>query len=126
MQKIYYKKELLAIKIDLLPKGSTPLTDPTFPLQIVALAHPKGKILAAHMHEPKKRTTPYLQECLVVKKGKIKVELYTREKKKFKKVFLKEGQALLMINCGVGITVMQDCEVMEFKNGPFVEDKVLI
>lgn len=126
MEKIFYKDTLVAIKISSFPKGSTPLTDPYGPLQLVTLKHPKGAYLKAHMHKPKKRVTQKLQECLVVKKGKIKVNLYSPDKVKFKKIFLKEGQLLFMVNGGLGITVIADCEIMEFKNGPFVEDKVLI
>lgn len=126
MGKIFYKKDLVAVKIAKIPKGSKPLTDPGYPLQIVSLSHPTGKYLVAHTHAPKKRVTNFLQECLFVKKGKIKIELYSKDKIKFKKIFLKEGQMLLMINGGLSITVMKDCEVLEFKNGPFVEDKVLI
>lgn len=126
MEKIFYKKDLVAIKITKIPKGSTPLTDPVYPLQIVSLSHPKGKYLVAHTHSPKKRVTNFLQECLIVKKGKIKIELYSKDKTKFKKLFLKEGQMLLMVNGGLSITVIEDCEALEFKNGPFAEDKVLI
>lgn len=126
MEQIFHNKKLVALKITKIPKGSIPLTDSKESLQIVSLNHPKGAVLKAHMHEPKERVTPRLQECLIVKKGKIKADLYSTKKRYFKSVFISEGQALLLIDCGIGIKMMKDSEVLEFKNGPFVEDKVLI
>ena len=62
----------------------------------------------------------------MVRKGKLKVDLYGPDKKLFKKIFLNPGQVLIVMNGGIGIHVMQDAEFFEFKNGPFKEDKVLI
>ncbi|KKQ96658.1 MAG: hypothetical protein UV74_C0010G0004 [Candidatus Woesebacteria bacterium GW2011_GWB1_43_14] len=126
MEKIFYKKTLIGIRIKKIPKGSVPLTDGKEPLQLVSLKHPKGSYLKAHIHEPKKRVTRSLQECLIVKKGKIRLDLYGRDKKKFKRLFLKAGESFILMNGGIGIHLLEDSECLEVKNGPFVEDKVLI
>lgn len=106
--------------------GSTPITSPDQPLQIVTLKHKKGTFLKAHLHVPKKRQTKRLQECLFLKRGKIKIDLYIVSKKYIQSLFLKEGQIFLLIEGGYGIHILEDCEMFEFKNGPFVEDKLLI
>ena len=67
-----------------------------------------------------------MQECIIVKKGKIRVDLYGPDKKMFKKVVLKTGDLLILLNGGYGIHILEDAEMIELKNGPFVEDKVLI
>ena len=126
MSEIRYKKKLVAILLGRFPKGSIPQTDGKEPLQLVSLKHPKGKYLLAHTHKPIKRQTAKMQECLIVKKGKIKVDLYGPDKKMFKKIVMKTGDLLFLANGGYGIHILEDAELVELKNGPFIEDKVLL
>lgn len=126
MANILYKNKLVAIVLGRFPKGSIPQTDGKEPLQLVTLKHPKGKYLLAHTHEPKKRQTDRMQECLIVKKGRIRIDLYGPDKKMFKKITLKTGGLLLLVDGGYGIQILDDAEMIELKNGPFIEDKVLL
>lgn len=126
MEKIYNNKILVAIRVSKIKNGSIPITDINQPLQLVTLRHRKGSYLRAHVHNPKKRVTASLQECIVVKKGRVKVDLYTINKKYIKSLFLKQGQALLLVEGGYGIRLCEDSELIELKNGPFIEDKVFV
>lgn len=127
IKKIFYKKILIGIHVRELTQGSVPITDPEEFVQVVGLKHPKGAYLKAHIHKPKKRVTLRLQEGLLVRKGKINIDLYpTGEKKPWKRVMVKEGEMFLLLNGGIGIHIIEDAEMFEFKNGPFAEDKVLI
>lgn len=126
MTNILYKNKLVAIVLRHFPKGSIPQTDGKEPLQLVTLKHPKGKYLLAHTHKPTPRQTEKMQECLIIKKGKIRVDLYGSDKKMFKKITLKTGDLLLLVDGGYGIHVLDDAEMIELKNGPFIEDKVLL
>jgi hypothetical protein len=126
MQEIYFKKTLLGIKITRIPKGSIPQTRESGALQLVTLKHPAKTILKAHKHVPKKRVTQRLQECLVVKTGKIRVDLYNLNDKLVKHVYLTAGQIFISVSGGIGIKFIKDSEIFEFKNGPFIEDKLLI
>ena len=126
MEKFFFKKTLVAVKFTKINEGSNPLTDPDQSLQLVTLKHPRGSYLKAHMHKPQKRITRSLQECLIVKKGKIRLDLYSPTKILFKKTHLKEGQALILLNGGYGIHLVEDSELFEIKNGPFIVDKILI
>ena len=126
MEKIFYKNKLIGLKITKLPKGSVPATDEAQPLQLVTLKHPKGTFLRAHIHTPKKRTTERLQECLIVRKGKVRLDLYGPDKRFFKYIYLKEGQSFISLAGGLAIHVLKDAEIFEVKNGPFKEDKILI
>lgn len=126
MPNIIYKNKLVGILLSSFPKGSIPQTDDREPLQLVTLKHSKGKYLLAHTHRPIKRQTAKLQECLVVKKGRIRIDLYGPDKKMFKKLNLKTGDLFILLNGGYGIHILEDAEMIELKNGPFIEDKVLI
>ncbi|HTW96842.1 MAG TPA: hypothetical protein VMD74_04270 [Candidatus Methylomirabilis sp.] len=126
MEKIYYGEKLIGLRIKTLAKGSTPVTEDKQPLQLVTLKHPAGAYLKAHAHRPRRRTTERLQECLMVKKGRIKLDLYGPDKKLFKHLFLAAGDIFISLNGGIGIHFLQDGEIIEVKNGPFKEDKILI
>ena len=126
MQKIFYKKTLVGIKIISLLKKTVPVTDDKEPIQVLTLKHPKGTYLVAHTHTERKRVANRTQECLIVKKGKIKIDLYGPDKKFFKYVYLKEGQMFLLLHGGYGIHMKEDSELFEVKNGPYIEDKEVI
>lgn len=126
IKKIIYKNELLGIRIRDISHGSVPITDGGEPLQLVTLKHPKGAYLKAHIHTPKKRVTNSLQECLIVKKGRVKLDLYGHDKKFHKYLYLKPGEVFVLAKGGYGIQLMEDSELIEVKNGPFKEDKILI
>ncbi len=126
MEQIIYKKKLVGLLIRSFPKGSLPQTDGKEPLQLVTLKHPKGKYLLAHCHQPKKRKIEKLQECLIIKKGRVKLDIYSPDKKLIKSIILKTGDCFLLANGGYGIHILEDAEMYELKNGPFIEDKILI
>lgn len=126
MDKIFYKNKLVGFRLRVLSKGSIPITDGSEPLQVVTLKHPKGVYLKAHMHAPRKRQTASLQECLIIKKGKVKLDLYGPDKKFLKYIYLSAGELFLLMGGGIGIHVIKNAEMIEVKNGPFKEDKVLI
>ena len=126
MIKIYDKNLLLGIKINKIKTGSIPITNSSEFVQIVTLKHDKGSYLKAHTHKPKKRVTQKLQECMVVVKGEIKLDLYNLKNKLVRHITIKAGQAFLILNGGVGVHIKKDAEIIEIKNGPFIEDKELI
>ena len=127
MEEIYYKKILIGLCVRRLKRGSNPVTPDKEPLQLVTLKQPKGHYFMPHRHTPKTRTTHHLQECLVVRKGKVRVDLYAPGDIKFKSLALKEGELFILLKGGYGIRVLEDAELFELKNGPFLEDdKILI
>lgn len=103
-----------------------PITDPDESLQLVIHKRSAGEYTKAHIHAPKKRITKKLHECLVVIKGKIKVDFYTPDKKYFKSIYLSAGEAIIFMNGGHGVHILKDSEIIEIKNGPFIEDKIFI
>src|SRR3990167_2065551 len=88
MEKIIYNNILIAVRVKKLKTGATPLTKPSEPLQVLTHKRLAGKKTLAHFHLPKKRVTQTLQECLIVIKGRIKIDLYGTHKKKFKSLYL--------------------------------------
>lgn len=126
MEKIFYKKVLLGTRIKRFEKGSNPLTDDAEFIQALSLKHPKGSYLKAHYHKPMKRVTSKVQECLIVQRGRVKLDLYGYDNKFFKFIFLGPGEVFILLNGAFGIHMVKDSELIEVKNGPFKKDKILI
>jgi cupin fold WbuC family metalloprotein len=123
MDKILYKNELLGIRIKRLGQGSVAVTDSDGALQLLTLKNKKGHIVAPHAHTPVERVTLRLQECIVVLKGKVRVDLYASGKKVVKRVQLKSGESFITISGGHSIIFLEDSEIIETKNGPFAKDR---
>jgi hypothetical protein len=68
----------------------------------------------------------YTQEVLFVKKGKLRVDFYSREQEYLESRILEPGDVILLASAGHGFEVLEDIEMFEVKQGPYVEhaDKV--
>ena len=65
-------------------------------------------------------------KLLIIRKGKIKLSVYTQNGTLIEKVLLKKGELFLLVEGGIGIDFINDSEIYEIKNGPFKKDKILI
>lgn len=126
MENIFHKKELVAVYLKSMQDGSRPLSLPKEPLQVLAIKRKKGEVVASHTHLPRKRVTETLQECLLVRKGKVRVSLYGLDRKLFKIIVLKKGEVLILLKGGHALEFLENTEIIEVKNGPYREDRVSI
>ncbi|HBV01181.1 MAG TPA: hypothetical protein DEF00_02165 [Candidatus Taylorbacteria bacterium] len=127
MDNIFLGKKLVAVHVRRFPDAKTmPVTSPNEALQLLTLKRMKGDIIKAHLHVPKKRVTKGLQECTIVIKGKIRCDLFDKEVKCFRKVFVREGEAMLTLGVAHSVHFLEDSLVYELKNGPFIDDKKFI
>jgi len=124
---VKHKKKVLAIvfRKRLKANGVKFLTPHTFTLQLGLIEHSKGKIVREHKHPTsihyKVDTT---QEFLYIEKGKIKISLYSDDWKLIKKVMLSSGDFILFVSGGHGLKVIDDCRIIEIKQGPYPGDKL--
>jgi hypothetical protein len=63
---------------------------------------------------------------LFIKSGKIRVDLYSKEKKFIQSETLETGDIILLVSGGHGFTFLEPSEIIEIKQGPYCEgqDKV--
>ena len=105
--------------------GTHGLTEAKLPLQVISLNHPKGKVWPAHFHKPRRRVTTQLHEVFFITKGKARVQILLN-KKVFKTLTLKENQGIMVLKGAIQIEALSNLIALEFKNGPFLEDKELL
>ena len=108
------------------PDGVNFLTPDEYTLQLGLIGHPAGKIIQDHIHNPeihyKVDTT---QEFLYIEKGKVRVTIYDGKWIELKKVILSAGDIFLTVAGGHGFEVLEDCYMIEVKQGPFPGDKLM-
>ncbi len=126
MDRYEYNGDLLAIHIKEFAHGSNPVTAPESPLQVMTLKRGKGEEVKAHIHAPKHRETERVQECLLVRKGSVEVDLYGTGTSPFKTLHVCAGEALLLLSGGHAVRYLEETEIIEVKNGPYLADKELI
>ncbi len=124
MEKFFYKKKLIGIRVRSFAPGQQSLTDSKAPLQALTIKHKAGAIITSHVHRPMARRTVILQECLVVVRGCVRVDLFAETHSVVKRVTLRPGDLFITVTGGHAITFLKPSAVYEIKNGPFVNDRV--
>ena len=95
-------------------------TPNSFSQQIGVMNRPKGYKISPHIHKRVKREVLYTNEVLFIRKGTVKVDFYD-DKKNFleaRKVYA--GDILLLIRGGHGFTIIEEADIYEIKQGPYV------
>jgi len=98
-------------------------------MQFGLLAHEAGFVEAAHYHKPIERKIHNLAQMFVVQKGKVAIDFFTAQGRKFKEVVLGVGDAILLIDGAHSVRVLEDMQCVSVKQGPFLgmdNDKVNI
>jgi len=97
-------------------------TPGSFSQQLAFMGHKAGKIIRAHTHNAVKREISLTQEVLVIKKGRIQVNFYDQKQNHFDSRILGAGDIILLSGGGHGFKVLEDLEMVEIKQGPYLND----
>jgi hypothetical protein len=128
IENIVFNDEILAIIVrkDFSKPGIHFLTSDDYSQQLAYMRHPAGKKIQPHLHNAVNRKVTYTQEVLFIKKGKLRVDFYSREQKYLESKILEAGDIILLATGGHGFEVLEELEMFEVKQGPYVEleDKV--
>lgn len=121
-------ENLLAIIVrnDYKQEGLKFFTSETNTQQIGCVGHPKGTVCQAHIHNKIKREVYYTSETLIIKEGKVRADIYDNEKNYLESKILEKGDVILFIDGGHGFNFLEDTQMVEIKQGPYlsVNDKV--
>jgi len=125
IKKITHKNRIIAIIIESSYRndGITFFTPDDFSQQLAYMKRPLGYQIAPHIHKEVNRNVQHTQEVLFIKKGKIKVDLYTHEKAYLESTILESGDVILLASGGHGFTMLEESEMIEVKQGPYAGDE---
>jgi len=91
--------------------------------QLAYMHHPAGKIIQPHVHNPVLREVTYTQEVLFIKKGKLRVDFYNDNQQYLESRILESGDVILLVTGGHGFEVLEEIEMIEVKQGPYVGEQ---
>ena len=100
--------------------GVTFLTEPNLYQQLAYMNHPKGKVIEPHLHNKVERHLDSTQEVLFIRKGILQVDFYDQEKHFLESRKLFAGDVILLVSGGHGFKILEDIEMYEVKQGPFM------
>lgn len=83
----------------------------------------KGYIIEPHVHNLVSRDVKLTQEVLVVRSGKVRVDFYDNDQNYLKSSILEQNDIILLANGGHGFEMLQDSEIVEIKQGPYVGER---
>lgn len=104
-------------------KGITFFTPPHFSQQLACMNHPRGYKIATHTHREIERQVYYTQEVLFIRRGQVKVRFFNQERIEVANRDLGAGDVIMLISGGHGFEMLEETEMIEVKQGPYMGDQ---
>ena len=102
--------------------GISFLTNPDSELQVGSMMRESCYQIAPHVHKRVHRKICSTQEVLFVKRGFLRVDFYNDERVYLQSRLLRSGDVILLASGGHGFEFLEDSEIIEVKQGPYVGD----
>lgn len=125
IEKITHHNTLLAIIVShrFQEQGIHFFTPNELSQQLAYMNYRKGKVIPAHVHNPVHRDVFFTQEVLILKKGILRVDFYTDGQDYLESKVLRAGDVILLVTGGHGFEILEDVEMIEVKQGPYLGDQ---
>lgn len=95
-------------------------TPNSFSQQLGYMNHPQGHTIAPHDHNPIPRTVEWTQETLFIRSGKVRLDLFAPDSRVYLGSWeLATGDIVLLAHGGHGLSILEDSEIIEVKQGPY-------
>lgn len=120
LERIFYKQNTYGYLLKFSKKnGVNFLTPNHLSHQVAFIKHKKKHVIKPHKHFKNIRKIEYTSEVLIVLKGKLRVDFYSKSKKYLFSKIIKKNEIIILNNGGHGFKVLQDVEMIEVKQGPY-------
>ena len=122
IEEVKKKNKLLAmiIRNGYTCNGVDFITPNEYSQQVAYMHHPAGKMIDAHVHNLVHRNVVLTQEVLFIKKGNLRVDFYDEYEDYLESRDLHAGDIILLVSGGHGFFVLDEVEMIEVKQGPYV------
>jgi len=90
------------------------------------MSHKKNHIIKPHLHKRQVRKLNHTSEILLILKGVLRVDFYSKKKKYLFSKILKEKDIIMLVHGAHGFKVLKPVQMIEIKQGPFISklDKI--
>ncbi len=123
---VKYKDQIIAhiFSHEIKAEGVKFLSPDSYTLQLGLIEHPSGKIVKDHIHRQDiQYQVDTTQEFLYIEKGQVKIKLFSNEWEELGEFILSAGDFVLLVSGGHGLEVVEDCRIIEIKQGPYPGDQ---
>ncbi len=122
---IEYKKEKYAVVVrsNYVNKPIDFFTDNDNEFQMGMFTRDTGYRVEPHKHICDPFKIHLVQEFILVKNGKLKMEFFSSKGEKYNETILNEGDSVLTIKGGHSIIFLEKSSILEIKQGPYEENK---
>jgi mannose-6-phosphate isomerase-like protein (cupin superfamily) len=90
--------------------------------QLGYMRHSAGHVIEPHIHNPVQRSVQLTREVLFVRRGRLRVDFYTDDGDYLDSRELGGGDVILLAAGGHGFEVLEEIEMFEVKQGPYIGD----
>ncbi len=112
----------LIIRANFDSEGLHFFTPDSFSQQVAYMRHPKDKVVEPHVHNLVARQVLYTQEVLLVRRGKVEVNLFSSGRKFLTSRILQDGDLILLCGGGHSLKMLEETSMIEVKQGPYAGD----
>jgi mannose-6-phosphate isomerase-like protein (cupin superfamily) len=84
------------------------------------MCYPGGKVINPHIHPPVARSLQDTQEVLIIKRGKVRVDIYDDGQNYLESHLLEAGDVILLVSGGHGFEILEEADLIEVKQGPYL------
>jgi hypothetical protein len=112
----------LLIRADYDAEGLHFFTPGSFSQQVAYMRHPKDKLIEPHVHNLVARQVLYTQEVLLVRRGKVEVNLFNSGREFLTSRILQDGDLILLCGGGHSLKMLEETSMIEIKQGPYAGD----
>ena len=122
--RIISKKKLLAviIKAKFKQNGLKFFVPNKYPQQLAYMRRPRGHVITSHIHKLVLRRIKLTQETLFIRRGKIRIDFYDGKKHYAQSRVVKQGDVVFLAFGGHGFEFLEDGDMIEVKQGPFLKE----
>ena len=125
LEEIIHKEKLLALIVrnSFSKEGIEFFTPDDYAQQVGYMKRPEGYIIKPHVHYQIPRMISTLQEVLFIRRGKVRVDFFDVDQAYIISEILEEGDFIILISGGHGFKMLEETEIVEVKQGPYIEKK---
>ena len=113
----------IIVRSDFRPEGIEFVTPADFSQQLGFMRRPTGYKIQPHIHKHIERETTLTQEVLYVRLGRVRVDFYGDDETFRESREIRTGDVILLSAGGHGFEMLEDSELIEVKQGPYLDDK---
>jgi hypothetical protein len=105
------------------PDGIQFVTPDDYSQQLGYMRRPAGYRIQPHIHLQVERKASFTQEVLYVRKGRVRVDFYREDESYVDSREITTGDVILLSTGGHGFEMLEESELIEVKQGPYLDDK---